>query len=59
MPFVEIPGLQGKFYVPEEQEKGAKKHPCKDCFHCQQCSDDRCALCLANKACACQKTATK
>ena len=44
MPFVTIPGLKGKVYVPESDNTG-KKHPCRDCFSCQHCSDDRCAVC--------------
>ncbi len=34
----EIPGLPGKVYVPERQEESFKKHPCKDCYFCQSCS---------------------
>jgi len=26
-----------------------KKHPCDDCFSCQFCSDERCAMCLCSK----------
>jgi len=43
--FVRIPGLSGKLYVPEPCPAAAKKHPCRDCFGCQRCSDDRCSLC--------------
>ena len=32
MSFVSIPGLKGKVYVPEKQEEGLKKHPCKECY---------------------------
>jgi len=45
MPFVRIPGLVGKVYVPETQPEQEKKHRCKDCFCCQQCSEERCQLC--------------
>ncbi len=45
MPFVRLPGVEGKVYVPEADSKGRKKHPCKDCHSCQMCSDDRCAVC--------------
>ena len=43
--FVRVPGLSGKVYVPEPCPAASKKHPCRDCFGCQQCSDDRCWLC--------------
>lgn len=52
MAFVRIKGLDGLLYVPEH-DGGAKKHPCEDCFSCQMCSDNRCALCL--KAASCTK----
>jgi hypothetical protein len=45
MGFVRVPGLRGKVYVPERCPAGVKKHPCRDCFDCQRCSDDRCRLC--------------
>jgi hypothetical protein len=45
MPFIKVPGLAGKLYVPDDRPPGSKKHPCRDCFGCQQCSDDRCCLC--------------
>ena len=50
MPFVKVPGLPGKLYVPKKQENCEKKHSCKDCFSCEHCSDDRCNVCLDNKA---------
>jgi len=45
MTFINVPGLAGKLYVPDGRPPGSKKHPCRDCFGCQQCSDDRCSLC--------------
>jgi len=45
MTFVRVPGLRGKVYVPEPCSAASKKHPCRDCFGCQRCSDDRCSLC--------------
>jgi len=45
MPFVSHPRLPGKVYVPEELQVKPKKHPCKDCFSCQLCGDDRCQVC--------------
>jgi len=56
MKFVKVPGLKGKVYVPEKQSKSLKKHPCKDCFYCQSCSDDRCRVCLGPKNHKCWKT---
>jgi len=49
MPFIKIPGLEGKVYVPEQDMNAPKKHPCKDCFSCQMCTDDRCILCREKK----------
>lgn len=59
MPFVRMPGLKGKVYVPEEPEGARKKHPCPDCFSCQMCTDSRCRVCLEDgedkNACLCTK----
>ncbi|HEY1405583.1 MAG TPA: hypothetical protein VF857_03150 [Spirochaetota bacterium] len=49
MPFVRIEGEEGLFFVPEESE--TKKHPCPDCYSCQWCADERCALCLKRAKC--------
>ena len=49
-----IPGVTGKVFVPDEGVK-AKKHPCKDCFACQNCGQERCRVCRQEKqmaACA-------
>jgi len=48
MPFIKIEGFTGNIYVPEVNQM-KKKHPCKDCFSCQFCSDERCGLCLKKK----------
>lgn len=45
MPFVKMPGVTGKVYVPEKPPDEAKKHDCADCFSCQMCGDDRCNVC--------------
>jgi hypothetical protein len=50
MPFVTIPGLQGKVYVPRKPDECVCKHPCKDCFSCQNCGDDRCRICRNQQA---------
>jgi hypothetical protein len=55
MPFVPVPGLKGKVYVPEKTRESSKKHPCRDCFSCQQCSNDRCRVCLSLRLCSCGK----
>lgn len=44
MAFKTIPGIEGKVFVPEKEPR-IRKHPCQDCFVCQQCGDDRCRLC--------------
>ncbi|MGD2150534.1 MAG: hypothetical protein PVJ20_03635 [Desulfobacterales bacterium] len=59
MKFVSVPGLKGKVYVPEKQPVSLKKHPCKDCYFCQLCSDDRCAVCLGSKISDSQKSSGK
>ena len=59
MPFVELPGITGKVYVPEVPQEGPKKHPCKDCYFCQMCSDDRCRLCIGPKNCKNRKSSGK
>jgi len=45
MSFRKLPDNRGLIYVPE-CGNCKKKHPCKDCFSCQWCSDDRCNRCL-------------
>jgi hypothetical protein len=45
MAFIRLPGTTGKVYVPERGATVAKKHPCRDCYNCQLCSEDRCRLC--------------
>ena len=49
MPFITLPDIKGKIYVPEQDALCPPKHPCRNCFSCQRCSDDRCGLCLAQE----------
>ena len=49
MPFIKIEGFTGNIYVPEKNFM-KKKHPCKDCYSCQFCSDERCELCLGKSS---------
>jgi hypothetical protein len=49
MPFVRLPGITGKVYIPETDVLPLRKHPCQDCFRCQHCTDDRCAVCRRGK----------
>jgi len=51
MPFVTVPGLKGKVYIPDDKPECSKKHPCRDCYSCQMCSDDRCEVCRDHGAC--------
>jgi hypothetical protein len=44
MPFIDLPDGRGKLYVPQPPQ-GRRKRPCPDCFACQWCSDERCAVC--------------
>lgn len=46
MPFITLPDIKGKIYVPEQDALSLKKHSCGGCFSCQMCSDDRCSICL-------------
>lgn len=50
MAFIRMKGVEGLVYVPED-DGSPKKHPCKDCYFCQWCSDNRCDLCLKSKTC--------
>ena len=50
--FIVIPGVKGKVFKPEERFDLPKKHPCKKCYSCQLCSDDRCTLCRTSQSCA-------
>jgi len=50
MPWQTVPGLAGKVYVPDISKKG-KKYLCKDCFACQNCSQERCQVCREKKQC--------
>ena len=50
MPFIRIDGIEGKVFIPDEKTV-FKKHPCKDCFFCQMCSDEKCSICLKKKIC--------
>jgi hypothetical protein len=52
MTFIEIPGLNGKVYVPDETAGEVRKHRCRDSFYCQWCRDDRCCVCLEEKKCS-------
>ncbi len=45
MPFIKLCGLTGRVYVPPTGRPHPQKHPCRDCFNCLGCSDDRCSLC--------------
>ncbi len=59
MPFIEMDGVDGLVFVPESEDKIPKKHPCKDCSACRQCSDACCRICLSNKYKAKTKLASK
>jgi hypothetical protein len=45
MPFVSHPGLPGKVFLPVFNPEKSRKHPCRDCFSCQMCGEDRCQVC--------------
>lgn len=50
MAWVNVPGLTGKVYVPEDTGQVQKKHPCKACFACQWCDENRCRVCRNGSA---------
>ena len=50
MAFKTIPGIKGKIFIPEEGPLRHRKHPCPDCYTCQQCGDDRCRVCREDRA---------
>lgn len=45
MAWITVPGLAGKVYVPDDDCRAAKKHPCQACFSCQWCDETRCQVC--------------
>jgi len=47
MAFQKLPNNKGLIYVPECRNC-IKKHPCRDCFSCQWCGDERCRVCRPN-----------
>lgn len=56
MAWVRLPGVEGLVFEPTEPAK--RKHPCRDCFSCQFCSEERCVECRRlkrRKACACRR----
>ena len=58
MTFEAVRGLKGKVYVPAATEGAARRYPCKECYVCQLCSEDRCRVCRdGQKTCQCDKCA--
>jgi hypothetical protein len=49
MAWITVPGLAGKVYQPDGCPPEHRKHPCRDCFRCQHCGEDRCRVCRAEK----------
>ncbi len=45
MPWIRMPGLPGKVYVPADDGRTPKKYPCHSCHACQWCEDNRCRVC--------------
>lgn len=50
MPFVRMPGVEGRVWEPDAPSEAEKKHPCNDCYRCQMCGDDRCRICRGAEA---------
>ncbi|MGD8540845.1 MAG: hypothetical protein PVI39_01035 [Desulfobacteraceae bacterium] len=51
MPFIKMPGLPGKVYIPKPSAARRQKHPCPDCFACQKCPESRCRVCRCGEGC--------
>ena len=51
MPFIVIPGIKGKLYIPEEAPESMRKHACHDCAVCTLCNDEKCAMCRDQRCC--------
>lgn len=49
MAWMNVPGLVGKVYVPDHAGQILKKHPCKACFSCQWCDENRCRVCRGDR----------
>jgi hypothetical protein len=49
MAWVHVPGLAGNVYVPDDTGQVQKKHPCKGCFSCQWCDENRCRVCRCDR----------
>lgn len=47
MGFQKLPDNKGLIYIPEFCKED-KKHPCRDCFSCQWCGNDRCKVCRSD-----------
>lgn len=50
MAWINVPGLVGKVYVPGDAARILTKHPCKACFSCQWCDENRCRVCRSDQA---------
>jgi hypothetical protein len=49
MAWVNVPGLPGRVYLPQDADPEHKKHPCKTCFSCQWCDENRCQVCRVDQ----------
>ena len=50
MAWIDAPGLAGKVYIPGNAGQIQKKHPCRACFCCQWCDENRCRVCRGDQA---------
>lgn len=50
MAWINVPGVTGKVYVPEDPGETHKKHSCKTCYACQWCDETRCRVCRCDQA---------
>ena len=51
MGFIPAPNIPGRVFVPDENPVERKKHICPDCYQCQQCGEERCQVCRADREC--------
>ncbi len=50
MAWINVPGLAGKVYLPDDAGRIPKKHPCKTCFACRWCDENCCRVCRSDAA---------
>ena len=57
MGFKPASNIQGRIFIPEEEDVDARKHACPDCFKCQMCGEERCQVCRHAGPCVAESQA--